>query len=132
LVRPHADTEERFVRALENADQFFMKTGKVHRATYALAERLEELNIAYAIAGAMALGAHGYERVTSDVDVLLTKEGLARFKAASLGRGYLEVQRQQRRPRHRKRCCHRRLDRRRVSRRRLAQPWRFPIPRQPP
>ena len=38
----------------------------------------------------MALNAHGYERVTSDVNVLLTREGLAEFKEAYLGRGYVE------------------------------------------
>ena len=38
----------------------------------------------------MALGAHGYERVTTDVDVLLTREGLERFKRDNLGRGYVE------------------------------------------
>jgi hypothetical protein len=82
--------EQRFERALENAESFFMKTGRVHQAVLAIAERLDAAGISYAIAGAMALGAHGYERVTSDVDVLLTRDGLARFKSAYLGRGYLE------------------------------------------
>jgi hypothetical protein len=82
--------EERFERALENAEGFFMKTGRVHRATLAIAQRLQAENIPYAIAGAMALGAHGYERVTTDVDVLLTRDGLATLKRACLGRGYVE------------------------------------------
>ena len=82
--------EQRFEAALENAERFFMKEGKVHQAALALAQRLDGAGIPYAIAGAMALGAHGYERMTSDVDVLLTREGLARFKAAFLGRGYVE------------------------------------------
>ena len=80
----------RFERMLANAEDFFMKTGKVHRATLELARRLDAARIPYAIAGAMALGAHGYERMTSDVDILLTRDGLARFKAAHLGRGYVE------------------------------------------
>ncbi len=67
-----------------------MKTGRVHQAALALARRLDAEHIPYAIAGAMALGAHGYERVTSDVDVLLTRDGLTRFKDAYLGRGYVE------------------------------------------
>lgn len=67
-----------------------MKTGKVHRAAIALAERLDAAGIPYAIAGAMALGAHGYERATSDVDLLVTSSGLAKFKAENLGRGYVE------------------------------------------
>ena len=67
-----------------------MKTGKVHQAALAIAMRLDAANIPYAIAGAMALGAHGYERVTSDVDVLLTRDGLTRLKSICLGRGYVE------------------------------------------
>ena len=67
-----------------------MKTGKVHQAALEVARRLESGNIPYAIAGAMALGAHGYERMTSDVDLLLTREGLSRFKVQNLGRGYVE------------------------------------------
>jgi hypothetical protein len=82
--------EARLEAALEEAERFFMKEGKVHQAAIALARRLEADDISYAIAGAMAMGAHGYERMTSDVDVLVTREGLARFKQAHLGRGYLE------------------------------------------
>jgi hypothetical protein len=82
--------DQRFEQALENAERFFMKTGKVHQAALAIARRLDAANIPYAIAGAMALGAHGYERVTSDVDVLLTREGLVMLKSAHLGRGYVE------------------------------------------
>ena len=82
--------ERRFEQALENAEKFFMKTGRVHQAAMALAKRLDDAQIPYAVAGAMALGAHGYERVTSDVDLLLTREGLARFKELYLGLGYIE------------------------------------------
>jgi hypothetical protein len=85
-----ASSGQRLEQALDNAEQFFMKTGKVHRAAVALARRLDAANIPYAIAGAMALGAHGYERVTVDVDVLLTRDGLARLKGLYLGRGYVE------------------------------------------
>jgi hypothetical protein len=38
----------------------------------------------------MALNEYGYARVTTDVDVLLTAEGLAALKARVLGRGYVE------------------------------------------
>jgi hypothetical protein len=55
-----------------------------------LCKTLEEDGIPYAIAGAMALNAYGYQRVTTDVDVLLTKEGLSSFKAAHLGPGWVE------------------------------------------
>lgn len=82
--------ERHFEDAIENAEKFFMRTGRVHRAALALAERLNAARIPYAIVGAMALGAHGYERVTADVDLLLTREGLEEFKTLHLGRGYVE------------------------------------------
>jgi hypothetical protein len=55
-----------------------------------LATRLDALEVPYAIVGAMALNAYGYLRATVDVDVLLTREGLERFRHAVLGRGYVE------------------------------------------
>jgi len=67
-----------------------MKTGKVHQAAVAIAHRLDAAGIPYAIAGAMAMGAHGYERVTTKVDVLLAREGLEQFKRDHFGRGYAE------------------------------------------
>ena len=67
-----------------------MGESNVHRALAKLAERLAVLEIPYAIVGGLALGAYGYVRATLDVDVLLTEDGLERFKESCLGRGYLE------------------------------------------
>lgn len=75
---------------LENAEKFFMGTAPVQQAMRKLAAALDDLGIPYAIVGAMALNEYGYRRVTVDVDVLLTSEGLQRFKDAWLGRGYAE------------------------------------------
>jgi len=80
----------RFDAALENARRFFVGDADVQKALRKLARALDEDGISYAIAGAMALNAYGYQRVTVDVDVLLTREGLAAFKARHLGRGYAE------------------------------------------
>jgi hypothetical protein len=80
----------RFEAALGNARRFFMGDADVQRAMHQLAHHLEESAIPYAIVGAMALNEYGYERVTKDVDVLLTREGLAQFKSLFLGRGYVE------------------------------------------
>lgn len=55
-----------------------------------IASTLDELGIPYAIAGAMALNAHGYRRITEDVDLVMTKAGLTAFKQARLGHGYAE------------------------------------------
>ncbi|HWO26284.1 MAG TPA: hypothetical protein VNO30_46470 [Kofleriaceae bacterium] len=67
-----------------------MGEAPVHLAMRKLAAALDELGIPYALVGAMALNEYGYKRVTVDVDVLMTPEGLQQFKAVWLGRGYLE------------------------------------------
>jgi hypothetical protein len=63
---------------------------RIQNAARALARIFDEARIPYAIAGAIALGAHGRVRLTEDVDILVRREDLARFKAAWLGRGYVE------------------------------------------
>ncbi len=88
--RLRREDEERFVRGARDAEQFFMRKSKVHRALERLVERLNELEIPHAIIGALALNAYGYQRTTSDVDVLLRREDLAAFQQAHLGRGYVE------------------------------------------
>lgn len=84
------EVERRFIAAARAAGRFFVGDSDVHRALERLADRLKALEIPYAIVGAMALNAYGYERTTTDVDVLLRPEGLAAFKQAALGRGYVE------------------------------------------
>jgi hypothetical protein len=71
------------------ADDFFMKKGIVFETMRRLAQRLEAEGISYAVIGGMALAAHGYIRMTLDIDVLLTSEGLARFREKLVGRGYV-------------------------------------------
>src|ERR1700676_1820975 len=73
------------------AERFFMGEGEVHEALRRLTSTLEADAIPYAIAGAMAMNAHGYRRVATDVDALLTRGGLARFKEKHLGRGWVEL-----------------------------------------
>lgn len=67
-----------------------MGAAPVQQAMRKLAVLLDDLNIPYALVGAMALNEYGYKRVTVDVDVLMTPEGLKQFKAVWLGRGYVE------------------------------------------
>lgn len=83
--------DARMDAVLERAGAYFMGQSPVHRAAEEIARRLEEAGIDYAIAGALSLGFHGYERSTDDVDVLVTREGLEQFKAAWLGRGYVNL-----------------------------------------
>ena len=67
-----------------------MGHAEVQKALEKLARTLDALGVPYAIIGAMALNEFGYQRVTVDVDVLLTADGLAAFKASMLGQGYIE------------------------------------------
>lgn len=89
-MRTGAETDRRFEAVLARADKFFMKTDSVHLAATAIARRLDDAGIPYAVAGALALGVHGFERLTTDVDLLLTRDGLAALKSLWLGRGYVE------------------------------------------
>jgi hypothetical protein len=75
--------------AIEEASRFFMKQGPVHDALRKIAARLEELKIPYAVAGGMALVAHGYVRTTDDVDVVVNSEGLEAVHRALDGLGYV-------------------------------------------
>jgi hypothetical protein len=85
------DLDRRLDALLSGAQEYFMGGGAIHAAASAIGRALAELNIDYAIAGAIALGEHGFERLTTDVDVLIGRDDLARFKAHWLGRGYVEV-----------------------------------------
>ena len=75
--------------AIQEAARFFMRTDPVHQTLRSIAQRLDELGIAYAVAAGMALVAHGYDRTTVDVDVLVTPDGLDAIHQALEGRGYL-------------------------------------------
>ena len=74
---------------LSESEAFFMKEGKVHHTLKRLARALEEENIPYAIVGGMALNLLGYTRETVDVDILLTQQGLERFRERLVGKGYV-------------------------------------------
>ena len=76
---------------LARAGAFFLGKSPVQLAAEEIARRLEAAGIDYAVAGAFSLGYHGFERTTEDVDILITVEGLARFKAEWLGRGYVNL-----------------------------------------
>lgn len=75
--------------ALDYAGQFFMRSDPVHQTLQAIARKLQEHQIPYAIAGGMALVAHGYDRTTVDVDVLTTPQGLAEIRERLEGLGYV-------------------------------------------
>jgi hypothetical protein len=89
-MAPLTEREARFWAGVDQASRFFMGTANVQAALLKLAAVLDSERIPYAIAGAMALNEYGYVRVTSDVDVLMTADGLAKLKSKVLGLGYVE------------------------------------------
>ena len=87
---PSTGVAERVFEGAAYATRFFMREADVHRTLDKVTRLLDQDGIAYALVGALALNEHGYRRTTVDVDLLLTADGLAAFKQAHLGRGYLE------------------------------------------
>ena len=65
-----------------------MRQSPIHSAVRRIARTLAEMEIPFAIAGALAANAHGHVRTTEVVDILLQPQGLHDFKQAWLGRGY--------------------------------------------
>jgi hypothetical protein len=72
-------------------DMFFAGRGKVHQTMRRVARQLRAAGIDYALLGGMAVNAHGAERTTKDVDLLLTPEGLIRFQKEMVGTAYDSV-----------------------------------------
>jgi hypothetical protein len=75
--------------AMREGDMFFQGEGKVQQTLKRIAQRLQEIDVDYAIAGGMAMYTHGFRRYTEDVDVLVTPEGLARIHDNLDGLGYV-------------------------------------------
>lgn len=74
--------------AYAEAVRFFNGTGMLNDALSQLVRDLERLHIDYAVIGAVALNQHGFQRLTVDIDILLTKDGLDRFRNELVGLGY--------------------------------------------
>ena len=74
--------------ALRESSAHFDHNNAVYRALHRLVARLDEAKIPYALVGALALNEHGYARMTTDIDVVMTRKGLEKFRAQFLGLGY--------------------------------------------
>src|SRR4051812_20169984 len=81
-----------FWERLKEIDMFFQKNDPVHQTLRRLVKRLEKAGIPYAVVGAMAVNYHGARRTTDDVDVLVTKEGLERFRNDLLPKFYKPIE----------------------------------------
>ncbi len=81
----------------EETDRFFAGTGKVHTTLKTLTAAFEQMDIDYAVIGAMALNAHGYHRVTTNVDVLVSRNGFEYFSTQASHLGFVTLRERPRR-----------------------------------
>jgi len=70
----YAQIPRRWVNHMNLTEIFHFVAPKVHHAAIKTASQLEYLGIRYALAGGLAVGAHGYIRTTADVDFLVGEE----------------------------------------------------------
>jgi hypothetical protein len=90
-ARARGEKDFSFSRRLEEIGMFFQKRSPQHQTMRRTARRLDKAGIADAILGGMALNAHGYERTTGDVDVLVTEAGLEDFCAEFVDKHYERI-----------------------------------------
>lgn len=70
----YAQSPRRRVNIMNLKDIFRFVAPRVRDAAVKTAAQLEHLGIRYALAGGLAVGAHGYIRTTADVDFLVGEE----------------------------------------------------------
>jgi hypothetical protein len=90
-----APYEEQLSRDLEWAlvegSRHFDERSNVSHTLRRIAQRLTELQVPYAVAGGMALFAHGLRRFTEDVDIVVDANGLAIIHQELDGLGYVRL-----------------------------------------
>ncbi len=76
------------VLAYQEGLRFFMGEGILNETLRRVVNDLAKKEIDYNVIGAVALNQHGYRRFTEDIDLLLTPEGLEKFRKELVGLGY--------------------------------------------
>ena len=74
---------------MEETGRFFGGSSNVHKALQRITSKLQSLDIPYVVVGGLAMNAHGYIRMTEDVDLLVTPEDLRRVHSSLSGLGYV-------------------------------------------
>lgn len=77
------------LQAYAEGVRFLAGQGAMQNALRELVERLAREGIDYMLTDSLALYAHGYARFTTDIDLVLTPEGLERFRERLEGLGYV-------------------------------------------
>jgi len=84
MLEPNTSVIEMY----EEARRYFMGEGILNKTLARLSKDLETHGIDYAVIGAAALLAHGYPRLTEDINLLMTPAGLQKFHDGLVGLGY--------------------------------------------
>lgn len=74
---------------MSQASLFLDGEGRVQQTLRRITRRLTEIGVPHAVAGGMALYYHGFKRVTEDVDILVTQDGLIKLHEALDGLGFV-------------------------------------------
>lgn len=90
-MRSTLDNQLTVGERFEEMDRFFTGNGRIHTTLLRLAADFRHLDIHYAVIGAMALNAHGYHRETTNIDVLVTREGFESFGTQSPDLGFAAI-----------------------------------------
>lgn len=75
--------------SMDEGDRHFQHESLVFKTLRKIALRLDSIHVPYAVAGGMALEAHGFRRLTVDVDILVSREGLKTLHEKLEGLGYV-------------------------------------------
>lgn len=73
----------------DEARRYFMGEGSLNKTLARVTGDLKRHGIDYMVIGAVALLAHGFPRLTEDIDLVLTKKGLEDFHQKLIGLGYV-------------------------------------------
>jgi hypothetical protein len=76
---------------ISEAEQLYRGQGRLRKTYDRLTKRLEELGVAYGVAGGYALIVYGVRRFTEDIDILVSGESLDRLHKQLIGLGYMRV-----------------------------------------
>lgn len=74
---------------MDEGDRHFNYNSSVFKTLRKISRRLDELEIPHAVVGGMALDAHGFRRLTVDVDILVSRESLKTIHERLEGLGYV-------------------------------------------
>jgi hypothetical protein len=90
IVKPYeARLNSDWEAALSEGSRHFEEKSEVQDTLRKIARRLTDLEVAYAVAGGMALFRHGFRRFTEDVDILISRESLKTIHERLEGLGYV-------------------------------------------